>query len=150
YKVAKEIYDYWTKEIGTSGAFAAGVLGNVRQESQFIPNVSEGGGRYPSQFATSPDAGSSQNGGGLYQFTPATKYISSPHFAASGWSVPSQSKYVWDFESVTGSVVSGLFKSPNVYGMEASFTRAYTVVTTCNGQRVILDPDALVIATDPY
>ena len=64
YKVAKEIYDYWTKEIGTSGAFAAGVLGNVRQESQFIPNVSEGGGRYPGQFATSPDAGSSQNGGG--------------------------------------------------------------------------------------
>ena len=149
YKVAKEIYDYWTKEIGTSGAFAAGVLGNVRQESQFIPNVSEGGGRYPSQFATSPDAGSSQNGGGLYQFTPATKYISSPHFASGGWTVPPQSRYVWDSEFVTGSVVSGLLNSPNLYGIEAPFTRAYTVVPTGNGQRVILDPDALVTATDP-
>lgn len=149
YEVAKEIYEFWTEEIGTSGAFAAGVLGNVRQESQFIPNVSEGGGRYPGQFATTPDAGSNQNGGGLYQFTPATKYINSPHFTAGGWTVGPQSQYVWDSEFVTGSVVSGLLNSPNLYGIEAPFTRAYTVVPRGDGHRVLLDPDALVTADDP-
>ena len=42
YKVAKEVFDTLTKEYGTSGAFAAGVIANIKGESNFIPDLGEG------------------------------------------------------------------------------------------------------------
>lgn len=148
-EVAQEIYDFWTKEIGTSGAFAAGVLANVEHESQFIPNVSEGGGRFPSQFATQPDSGGP--GGGLYQFTPYSKYVNTPHFAQGGWTPRPQSKFVWDSEFISGSVDAGMKNAPNLYGIEPAFLKAYTLIPTDrNGDyEVLLDKDALITATDP-
>ena len=149
YVVAKEIYDFWTKKIGTSGAFAAGVVANVKQESNFVPNISEGGGRFPQPMATTPTHGGP--GGGLYQFTPYEKYVSSPHFAAGGWIVAPQSQFVWDSEFITGSVDAGMKNAPNLYGIEAPFTRAYTALPQDRQgtPRVILDPNALVTTDDP-
>lgn len=149
HKVAQEIYDFWTKKIGTSGAFAAGVLANVQYESGFIPNISEGGGRFESPKATTPSHGGP--GGGLYQFTPYEKYVKSPHFAAGGWTVNPQSQFVWDSEFVTGGVEAGMKNSPNLYGIEAPFTRAYTVLpkSRSGDPQVILDPNALVTTDDP-
>lgn len=46
YKTAKEIFDHLTKDIGLSGAAAAGVLGNIAHESKFdtsATNPSDGG-----------------------------------------------------------------------------------------------------------
>lgn len=46
YKVAKEIFEHLTKDLGMSGAAAAGILGNIRQESHFdtsSTNASDGG-----------------------------------------------------------------------------------------------------------
>lgn len=149
YEIAKQIYEYWTKEIGTSGAFAAGVVANVKQESNFVPNISEGGGRFPNPMATEPTHGGP--GGGLYQFTPYSKYTGSPHFGTGGWTVAPQSRFVWDSEFITGAVDAGMKNSPNLYGIEAPFTRTFTAVP--QGQRgqakVILDPNALVTTDDP-
>ena len=149
YAVAKEIYDFWTKEIGTSGAFAAGVVANVKQESNFVPNISEGGGRFPNPKATTPTHGGP--GGGLYQFTPYEKYVKSPHFAAGGWVVAPQSQFVWDSEFITGGVEAGMKNAPNLYGIEAPFNRAYTALPQDRQgtPRVVLDPNALVTTDDP-
>lgn len=146
YKVAQEIYDFWTKKIGTSGAFAAGVLSNVKQESNFIPNVSEGFGRFEIDSKT-PDSGGP--GGGLYQFTPYSKYTDSPQWG--GWRVDPQSMFVWEAEFINGSVEAGMKNAPNLYGIEAPFDRAYTAIPTDNGakSKVVLDPNALVTTNDP-
>lgn len=151
YKVAKEVYEFWTKEIGTSGAFAAGVLANIKQESgsTFDPRILEGMGRFPSARATDGPGGP---GGGLYQFTPYSKFVNSPHFAVEGWdSAAMQSRFVWDSEFVTGSVNAGMKNAPNLYGIEAPFTRAYTSIPSDRTGKptVILDPNALVTTTDP-
>lgn len=44
HEVAQEIFDYFVKDKGASGAFAAGVLANVKQESGFVPDRAEGVG----------------------------------------------------------------------------------------------------------
>lgn len=46
YKTAKEVFDHLTKDLGLSGAAAAGVLGNIAHESKFntsATNSSDGG-----------------------------------------------------------------------------------------------------------
>lgn len=146
YEVAKDVYDFWTKGIGTSGAFAAGVLSNVKQESNFIPNVSEGFGRFEIDSKT-PDSGGP--GGGLYQFTPYSKYTDSPQWG--GWRVDPQSMYVWESEFISGSVDAGMKNAPNLYGIDAPFDRTYTAIPTDRGakSKVVLDPNALVTTNDP-
>lgn len=149
YEVAKQIYDFWTQEIGTSGAFAAGVVANVKQESNFVPNISEGGGRFSHPMATEPTHGGP--GGGLYQFTPYSKYTGSPHFATGGWTVQPQSMFVWHSEFITGAVDAGMKNAPNLYGIEAPFDRTFTAIP--KGKQgtplVILDPNALITSNDP-
>lgn len=149
FEVAQQIYDFFTKEKGTSGAFAAGVLANVKQESGFVPNVSEGGGRFPLPNGTTPDSGGP--GGGLYQFTPYSKYTGSTQFAEGGWEPNAQSEFVWASEIMTNAVSAALKNAPNQYGMEAPFTSAYTAVPKSDGTTaaVTLDPNALLTADDP-
>ena len=152
YKRAKKIYDFFTGKIGTSGAFAAGVLANVEQESggTFDPKISEGGGHFPSDRATSPDFGGP--GGGAYQFTPYEKYIGSPQFAKGGWTLDSESEFVWVSEFQTNSITMYMKNAPGNYGVEAPFTRAYTAIPnpkTGKTEKVILDKDALVTTDDP-
>lgn len=88
-KVAKEIWDFWNKK-GYSAAAIAGVVGNVYAESGFVPNKAQGGG---SMLKDTPVGG----GGGLYQFTPYTKYAK---IGDSKWNdVSSQNDFVWDSEA---------------------------------------------------
>ena len=88
-KVAKEIWDFWNKK-GYSAAAIAGVVGNVYAESGFVPNKAQGGG---SMLKDTPVGG----GGGLYQFTPYTKYAK---IGDSKWNdVSSQNNFVWDSEA---------------------------------------------------
>lgn len=157
YENAQKIFDFWTKEIGTSGAFAAGVLSNVKQESggTFDPLVVQGFDYFPHARATTPKGGTSSDmGGGLYQFTPYTKYIQSPQFAKGGWTINDESRFVWESEFTSGSINSTMKAGAASYGVDIPFTRAYTVVPVPNkGQgvkaRAILDPNALVTAKDP-
>ena len=152
YKRAKQIYDFFTGTIGTSGAFAAGVLANVEQESAgtFDPKISEGGGRFPLDHSTDPDFGGP--GGGAYQFTPYQKYVTSPQFVKGGWTLDAESEFVWMTEFQTNAITTYLKNAPNLYGIEAPFTRAYTAVPnpkTGETEKVFLDTDALVTTDDP-
>lgn len=152
YKRAKQIYDFFTEKIGTSGAFAAGVLANVEQESAgtFDPKISEGGGRFPLDHSTDPDFGGP--GGGAYQFTPYQKYVTSPQFVKGGWTLDAESEFVWMTEFQTNAITTYMKNAPNLYGIESPFTRAYTAIPnpkTGKTEKVILDPDALVTTLDP-
>lgn len=109
YEVAKRIFEVFTQEYGTSGAFAAGVLSNVRGESNFIPDVLEGGHRAGMNTPTGPSYNSANpdqlGGGGLFQFTPYTKY-SRDHLGrwwkarpgSDGWAIENQVDAVWELE----------------------------------------------------
>lgn len=155
YERAKQVYEYWTETIGTSGAFAAGVVANVRQESAgtFDPLIVEGGGRFKGQFSTEYDRAAGNAGGGLYQFTPFTKYSNSPLFKKYGWSIDGESEFVWISEFVTGTVAASMkSNASSLYGQATPFTRAYTVVPKTDGSgdfNVLLDPEALVTSNDP-
>jgi len=69
----------------------ATIMGNIRQESTFIPNICEGGARIPYHQCRS-------GGYGLIQFTDATRYYGLGKFAASIGGDPStldtQLKYI--------------------------------------------------------
>lgn len=41
YEVAQKTFKAWTEEMGASGAFAAGVLANIKHESRFVPDIAE-------------------------------------------------------------------------------------------------------------
>lgn len=88
-KVAKQIWDFWNGK-GYSAAAIAGVVGNVYAESGFAPNRAQGGG---SMLKDTPIGG----GGGLYQFTPYTKFA---EIGDSKWNdVGLQNNFVWDSEA---------------------------------------------------
>ncbi|WP_169332544.1 phage tail tip lysozyme [Corynebacterium mastitidis] len=158
YDVAQEVYDFFTGEIGTSGAFAAGVLANINHESggTFDPQISEGFGRFPTPESTTPDKGGP--GGGLYQFTPYEKYVQSPHFLLGGWRATPESQYVWDSEFKTGAAFASLAVTPANYGQPQPFDRGFTAVTypwSNTGEdievrnKILLDKDAWVTTDDP-
>lgn len=106
YKVAKKIFDTFTKEYGTSGAFAAGVLANAFAESGFRPDVMEGGVRVGMNTPDGPSYNSANpgavGGGGLFQFTPYTKFSHSKWWkgrsGSDGWAVENQVDAVWGLE----------------------------------------------------
>lgn len=106
YKVAKKIFDVFTKEYGTSGAFAAGVLANAFAESGFRPDVMEGGVRVGMNTPDGPSYNSANpgavGGGGLFQFTPYTKFSHSKWWkgrsGSDGWAVENQVDAVWGLE----------------------------------------------------
>lgn len=106
YVTAKEIFRILTEEYGTSGAFAAGVLASVRGESNFIPDILEGGQRAgmdnPEGSAYNSAKPNETGGGGLFQFTPYTKFVQSHYWrgrsGSSGWDVGNQVDAVWGFE----------------------------------------------------
>lgn len=88
YKLAKGVFDTFTEEYGTSGAFAAGVLANIARESNFSPNVVEveNGQNY------------SGRGYGLYQFTPGSKYLNAKEAGGKPEDPSNQTEYVWNSE----------------------------------------------------
>ena len=157
-KTAQAIYDYLTQEIGTSGAFAAGVLANVRSESGFVKDRAEGPGmlRFGERGVAMPPGGGP--GGGLYQFTPHTKYVASPYFAESGWSVEGQTQYVWDTEFKTHAVMMYVAsQNPSYgaahYGKPPIFNSVAHIVPLSKDDpskfKVLLSKDAFVTTDDP-
>lgn len=85
YNTAKEVFDSWVK-VGMSGAQAASIVGNVggAEDTGFVLDQREAGG----------------SGGGLYQFTPYTKYLSDSKSDKS-WSVINQRDVVMHLEPGT-------------------------------------------------
>lgn len=77
--VAQQIFDILTKEYGVSGAFAAGVLGNIEQESGFNVEVTNSIGAK-----------------GLFQFLPASK--AEPWMTGGSWSIENQIAAMWGLE----------------------------------------------------
>lgn len=106
YEVAKRIFEVFTQEYGTSGAFAAGTLANVRGESNFIPDVMEGGRRAGMNTPDGPAYNSAkpgeEGGGGLFQFTGYSKFSHSKWWkgrpGSDGWAVENQVDAVWGLE----------------------------------------------------
>ncbi|MHA3723757.1 phage tail tip lysozyme [Leucobacter sp. HY1910] len=101
YDNAKKLFDLLTTEYGVSGAFAAGVLGNVKQESGFVPDRSQGDGviRFGMDSKTPP--ANEGGGGGLFQFTPYEKFTNSDYWGKikkPGWSIENQVAFMWASE----------------------------------------------------
>ena len=88
YKLAKGVFDTFTEEYGTSGAFAAGVLANIARESNFSPSVVE----------VENDQNYSGRGYGLYQFTPGSKYLDAKEAGGKPEDPSNQTEYVWNSE----------------------------------------------------
>lgn len=84
YNTAKAIFNFWVKR-GMSGAQAAGIVGNIA-------------GAEDPTMKLDQKAYNGDGGGGLYQFTPYTKYLA---ISDKSWSVESQSKAVLKLEPQT-------------------------------------------------
>lgn len=92
YETAKAVFEGWVS-IGMSGAEAAGIVGNIggAEDTGFVLNQAEIGGG---------------SGGGLYQFTPSSKYLNDKKSDKS-WSVKNQQEVVMDLEPGT---INGYFQ----------------------------------------
>lgn len=138
YKVAQQVFKHFTEVLGWSGAAAAGVMANIRGESQFVPDAAERGDwrtKYPNAVGgvlrfgmnskeAPPGAwgwqgpstrNTSYFGGGLVQFTPFTRFTNSPFWnknGVSGWDAPNQIDMLWD-EEFAGREVEMYMKSTN-------------------------------------
>ena len=138
HKVAQQVFKHFTEVLGWSGAAAAGVMANIRGESQFVPDAAERGDwrtKYPNAVGgvlrfgmnskeAPPGAwgwqgpstrNTSYFGGGLVQFTPFTRFTNSPFWnknGVSGWDAPNQIDMLWD-EEFAGREVEMYMKSTN-------------------------------------
>lgn len=149
YEMAKKLFEYWTKDIGVSGEMAAGLLGNVYEESggTFNERIHQGGDYFPDMHATVPEGGPDGAGGGLFQFTPYSRYTSSPEFKEGGWDYRKQSDYFFRVEMAPGNVQVYLRNHPEVQ----TFDRTYTAVPDSswpNGHKILDDPGAFLTADD--
>lgn len=86
YNNAKAVWDYWAGK-GLNGAQIAGILGNIggAEDTNFVLDQKEIGGG---------------SGGGLYQFTPYTKYTNWSGFDHS-WSAVNQGDFILASEKAT-------------------------------------------------
>lgn len=120
-EVACKIYDKFTKDFGCSGAFACGVLANIKGESGFIEDAGEWNGhgkpdvggvvRFGMDSATPPAnfySADSGGGGGLFQFTPYTVFTQSKYWhlinPLQGWAAENQVQFVWDTDFCSGAL----------------------------------------------
>lgn len=117
-QVAQQVFDSFTKNLGTSGAFAAGIIANIAGESAFIPDRAEtgpGGAAIlkfgmdsktpPPGIKTYPDH---SGGGGLVQFTGFEKFTESQWWkgrpGTKGWDVENQIDAIWGLEFANKNV----------------------------------------------
>lgn len=119
--VAKKVFEVLTKEYGTSGEFAAGVMANMWGESKFIPDLGESkwdhsyavrrfgmnekkrkDGMGPSTSTQEANYGPDYFGGGLMQVTPYQKFTESESWgkvnSSEGWAVENQMHFLWNSE----------------------------------------------------
>lgn len=134
YKVAKKVFDTFTQEFGTSGAFAAGALANVKGESGFVPDRGETYWNAPYGIYTfgmdgeepDPNMGPSTKtqeenygreyfGGGLFQFTKWTKMIEGPWWRRlnpnQGWAPENQVDAVLGLEFWNRAIVGYMHRA---------------------------------------
>lgn len=126
YEYAQQVFDVFTKEYGTSGAFAAGAMGNIAMESGFYPDRSQGDGviRFGMDSKTPPS--NDGGGGGLVQFTPYSKFTESKWWAgrsgSQGWAVPNQIDALWGLEFSNRAVWLYAGNPASSYGKPAQFS----------------------------
>lgn len=108
YNNAQSIWNYW-KAKGFSGSAISGILGNIAHEGGFtIPDRAEGHlgndektNGISAGVTPAGGAGYSVGGGGLYQFTPFTKYA--PLGDKKWLDIKQQGDYVWSSEVKSAS-----------------------------------------------
>lgn len=150
YKIAKKIFDEFTGTYGTSGAFAAGVLANVQGESHFVPDVGESSYKYPYEVrrfgmnnktpvtgmgASTPVSEKPNEpdyfGGGLFQFTPYTKFANSSWWQKvnkdEGWAPENQVGFLLDNEFWNRKVEGHFYKTGT-----STFSNVEALISTEN------------------
>lgn len=105
YNNAQSIWNYW-KAKGFSGAAISGILGNIAHEGGFtIPDRAQGHfGDDEKTNGVSAGVMPNGGGGGLYQFTPFTKYA--PLGDKKWLDIKQQGDYVWSSEVSSASWLS--------------------------------------------
>lgn len=146
YAVAKKLFDTMTLTYGTSGAFAAGVVGDLVGESTFVEDIAESYdsknarqsretegvqsvSAHPLRFGMNNKQpvigmakydGSMKGGGGLFQFTPFTKFTDSPFWgkidASAGWSAANQIAYVMEVDVFSRTIEKYMTSTKKSYG----------------------------------
>lgn len=131
YKNAEAVFKYWTGK-GMSGAQAAGIVGNITVEDPgFVLDQAEIG------------AGA-EGGGGLYQFTPKSKYLNDPKSDKS-WSVQNQGDVILNSamsavkrflkETKGGTPEDAATAWMNIYELPAEINRIRTNSSRRSGAR---------------
>ena len=162
YKAAKEIFDTLTKVYGTSGAFASGVIANAKGESGLTADLGEGywaggGGRNhfgmnsktptsgmgPSTSTQEANYGRNYFGGGLFQFTPYTKFTDSKYWGSinksEGWAPANQLNAMLGYEFWNRMLENyfGRAYSFDTYGGD-KFTKVEQLLETDNPEKAAL------------
>ena len=120
YVQAQHLFSTLTETYGTSGAFAAGVIGNVAQESGFVPDRAQGPGmlRFGMNSKVAP-VGIQGGGGGLFQFTPFTKFTNSSYWGKlhpDGWDAANQIAFVFETSFMNEEVMRYVLSTNPRYG----------------------------------
>ena len=133
-KVMKQMFKIMTEEYGISGATAAGILGAISMESHFVPDIAEMtttpirfgmNSKTPPASMNTADAG---GGGGLFQFTPYTKFCNGDFWSkpnsesGGGWYVENQIAAAWNEAIVSGSWSSFAANVPRMYDKTTKYT----------------------------
>lgn len=120
YQVAETVFKILTDKYGFSGAAAAGLLGNIKGESDFQVDLAEGGRHFGMNGTANISTG---GGGGLFQFTPFTKFTNSPYFRPpEGWAIENQIDFMWDSEFAKKSVWPYMQHNGSRYGVSMTFS----------------------------
>lgn len=133
-KVMKQMFKIMTEEYGISGAAAAGILGAISMESHFVPDIAEMtttpirfgmNSKTPPASMNTADAG---GGGGLFQFTPYTKFCNGDFWSkpnsesGGGWYPENQIAAAWNEAILSGSWSSFAANVPRMYDKTTKYT----------------------------
>ena len=133
-KVMKQMFKIMTEEYGISGAAAAGILGAISMESHFVPDIAEMtttpirfgmNSKTPPASMNTADAG---GGGGLFQFTPYTKFCNGDFWSkpnsesGGGWYPENQIAAAWNEAILSGSWSSFAANVPRRYDKTTKYT----------------------------
>lgn len=143
-KVMKQMFKIMTEEYGISGAAAAGILGAISMESHFVPDIAEMtttpirfgmNSKTPPASMNTADAG---GGGGLFQFTPYTKFCNGDFWSkpnsegGGGWYPENQIAAAWNEAILSGSWSSFAANVPRTYDKTTKYTTEDAFLSNTN------------------
>lgn len=143
-KVMKQMFKIMTEEYGISGAAAAGILGAISMESHFVPDIAEMtttpirfgmNSKTPPASMNTADAG---GGGGLFQFTPYTKFCNGDFWSkpnsegGGGWYPENQIAAAWNEAILSGSWSSFAANVPRMYDKTTKYTTEDAFLSNTN------------------